>query len=635
MGFRIIILSNSKKQFLLGRKKVVKKTGKKKKYSVLSNYRFVFGELKRVSGIGAIALCAVSVLLQILLPFAVVALPSAIVALLTSGRKPWVLLTATLGYALFLQVLRTLSSYLQDRCSSTLFLFRPNAINPFWEACLGTDYEVLESEEGKEKWGYAMAAVYGGNEESIEGFVNNLLSETVQFCGMFVYAVILAMLHPLLLLLILLFCGIITGMNVWSTKKQEKIQWYEYNRELRAMRYLREETLNTANGKDIRLYRMKRWMMQEFEETIQTMMRLWKRMQNYILADRVVERLLTLVRDAVVYAYLIWRMAQGTMEVSVFLLYVGVAAGFGGFVSGFFNGMEYILHNQNVIKKYREFLDMSAEQKMGTEQIPAAGALHEIRFEHVCYRYEGQETDTLKDLNFTIHPGEKLALVGVNGAGKTTLIKLLCGLYHPTSGRIMLDGKDISAFSQREYFKEFSAVFQDVFTFAFPLADNVSCQSTENTDMERLEDCLKKANLWERVRAMPKGVHTMMNKDLDAEGVVLSGGEMQKLMLARVLYKEAPVIILDEPTAALDPVAESELYEKYYDLIHGKTSIFISHRLSSTRFCDRILFMEDGKIVEEGDHETLMNKHGAYANMYEVQAKYYKEKQEQEEECYA
>ena len=220
----------------------------------------------------------------------------------------------------------------------------------------------------------------------------------------------------------------------------------------------------------------------------------------------------------------------------------------------------------------------------------------------------------------------KNIIVGTAGHidhGKTTLIKLLCGLYRPTSGKIYLDGQELQDLSQREVFQEFAVVFQDVFAFSFPLSDNVSCVDCGREDSERLRGSLEKAGLWERVQALPKGAQTFMNKDLDEAGVALSGGEVQKLMLARALYKDAPMVILDEPTAALDPIAESEMYERYDELVHGRTAVFISHRLSSTRFCDRILFLENGRIVEEGSHESLMRAGGAYAELFAIQAKYY------------
>ena len=217
-------------------------------------------------------------------------------------------------------------------------------------------------------------------------------------------------------------------------------------------------------------------------------------------------------------------------------------------------------------------------------------------------------------------------LVGVNGAGKTTLVKLLCGLYRPTSGSIYLDGVDVASIDPRSLWREFSVVFQDCFPFSFTVADNVSCSGGEkDVDPVRLNACLAQADLAEKVAGLPHGSATYLGQDVDPEGVSLSGGETQRLMLARALYKGAPVVLLDEPTAALDPLAERQMYERYDELTAGKTSVFISHRLSSTRFCERILDMEGGRVVEQGTHDELMAVGGSYARMFETQARYYED----------
>ena len=225
-----------------------------------------------------------------------------------------------------------------------------------------------------------------------------------------------------------------------------------------------------------------------------------------------------------------------------------------------------------------------------------------------------------------IRPGEKIALVGVNGAGKTTLVKLLCGLYRPTSGTVYLDGVDMASIDPASLWREFSVVFQDCFPFSFTVADNVTCAAGEkDVDPARLTACLAQADLAEKVASLPHGAATYLGQDVDPEGVSLSGGETQRLMLARALYKGAPVVLLDEPTAALDPLAERQMYERYDELTHGRTSVFISHRLSSTRFCERILFLEGGRVTEQGTHDELMAAGGGYARMFDTQARYYED----------
>ena len=227
-------------------------------------------------------------------------------------------------------------------------------------------------------------------------------------------------------------------------------------------------------------------------------------------------------------------------------------------------------------------------------------------------------------MNLTIHPGEKLAIVGLNGAGKTTLVRLLCGFFDPTEGHVLLNGRDIREFNRREYYQLFSAVFQEFSVLDVTVAENIA-QTVENINYEKIHDCIEKAGLSALIQELPKGLDTHVGKEVFLDGVLCSGGQTQRLMLARALYKDGPILMLDEPTAALDPIAENDIYMKYNDMTQGKTSIFISHRLASTRFCDRIIFMADGTIVEQGTHESLLAQDGEYAKLFEVQSRYYQE----------
>lgn len=227
-------------------------------------------------------------------------------------------------------------------------------------------------------------------------------------------------------------------------------------------------------------------------------------------------------------------------------------------------------------------------------------------------------------MNLTIHPGEKLAIVGLNGAGKTTLVKLLCGLLDPTEGRVLLNGIDVRLFNRQEYYELFSAVFQEFSILNVTIAENIA-QCAQDIDDARVQACLDQAGLTQAVAQLPQGVKTYVGREVFLDGVLFSGGETQRLMLARALYKDSPILVLDEPTAALDPLAENDIYLKYNDMTRGKTALFISHRLASTRFCDRIILLSDGGIAEEGTHESLLADGGAYAQLFEVQSRYYRE----------
>jgi ATP-binding cassette subfamily B protein len=248
-----------------------------------------------------------------------------------------------------------------------------------------------------------------------------------------------------------------------------------------------------------------------------------------------------------------------------------------------------------------------------------------IEFRNVSFTYEGSTKPVLQNVSFKISADEKIALVGNNGAGKTTIVKLLCGLYQPTSGEILIDGKSINDIGVEKYQDLISVLFQDTSPIALSIAENVCRCEPKDVDRARLNDCLKKASLLEKVNTLVKKEETYITQTLDEQGVVLSGGETQKLLLAKAMYKDGPMLILDEPTSALDPIAESTIYEEYNQLADHKTAVFISHRLASTKFCDRILFLDGGRIVEEGSHDQLMKMGGKYREIFDIQSHYYKE----------
>ena len=250
----------------------------------------------------------------------------------------------------------------------------------------------------------------------------------------------------------------------------------------------------------------------------------------------------------------------------------------------------------------------------------------------MCFSYQADAGKVLEHFSMKISPGEKIALVGVNGAGKTTMIKLLCGFYRPDSGQILIGGEDIGNFRKKDLLRLFSAVFQDIYIPPFSVLESVSMREQEKTDRARAENCLRKVGLWEKISSCEAGMDTPMTREIE-EGIVLSGGEQQKLLMARALYKDAPILILDEPTAALDPIAESRTYEQFQEMASDKTAIYISHRLASTRFCDRICFLSGGRIAEEGTHEELMKKDGAYREMFLLQSKYYRDGKEEMEDA--
>ena len=607
-----------------------KKADKTKQYSQWDNCRYALRQLRQKEGNMGMAVCGGDVALGVLLPFLEAALAGAVAAILVSGRKPWEILLLVAGYVVLLQTVRFLQGHLRNLRFKTLFLLRIDMGMDFFRKTVWMDGQSLESAQGQKKWKDARRNLYSGNSQGIEAYTKAWCDLVMQLIGLILYGAIVGQVSPILLAILVLQTLLVSYLHTKAGKRAYAME-DEIEKKWGIFQYLRRETVIPGNGKDIRMYRMDKWFLGMFHGLIDRVCALIDRQQTGYMAAGMAENLLTFARSMVVYGWLIREMAAGNMTIPSFLLYVGIVAGFGAWMNGLFGAWRQILENEKLMDDYRDFMDFGVVEE-GRQAPGRPGRTHEIRFEHVCFRYDGSEEDTIRDLNLTIRPGERLALVGPNGAGKTTLIKLLCGLYRPTSGTVYLDGRDIQSLDQRAVFREFAVVFQDVFAFSFPLSDNVSCVDCGREDSERLRGSLEKAGLWERVQALPKGAQTFMNKDLDEAGVTLSGGEVQKLMLARALYKDAPMVILDEPTAALDPIAESEMYERYDELVQGRTAVFISHRLSSTRFCDRILFLENGRITEEGTHGELMQRGGAYAELFSIQARYYRE---QKTECAA
>lgn len=388
--------------------------------------------------------------------------------------------------------------------------------------------------------------------------------------------------------------------------------------------YMAHTIYNYRNGKKIRLYNEDQLIEKKYRESHTIVMKIWCRALFNINRTVAVMNLFDMLTTFLLYGFAIARAASGIMtagEVVAFVVYF-TRIRYG--IETISDNFGSILTKSHMWKQMFDFLDIPNEKYEGT--IPTEKRddnEYEFEFKHVYFKYPKSESYVLKDINLKWKIGGKMALVGQNGCGKSTLVKLLCRLYDPTEGEITLNGIDIKKYKYEEYMDLFSVVFQDSKLFSFSIAENVAADT--DYDGERVEDCVRRVGLGERLDKMEKGIDTCLYKDFDENGVEISGGEAQKLCLARAVYKGAPFIVLDEPTAALDPISEHDIYTKFNGIVGTRTAIYISHRLSSCRFCDEITVMKDGRIAERGNHNELLEKGGVYKSLWTAQAEYYKD----------
>lgn len=436
------------------------------------------------------------------------------------------------------------------------------------------------------------------------------------------------------LLMMIIFIVISFGIVKISSffTKRDKIKFSDAMAPTwRKMNYLESTTKNFDFAKDIRLFNMSNAFFNQLSGVNETYKELNRKHHNRMVLWEVSLGSVLIVQKILMYTWLVYNVVTGAYQISDFVLYVGLVSTFHasvGYVNWIYSDMRT---NSLMINDYRNFVDWKEDRETADEKDGHITEINldkfEFRFENVSFKYPGHDNYVLKNVNLTIKNGAKLAVVGVNGAGKTTFIKLMMKLYEPSEGRILLNDVDIKEYNREEYFKLFSPVFQNVECFAMPIYQNISFAEVDKTDMNKINEVLEQSGLSEKINSYEKGIHTNLLKIFDKEGIDLSGGEKQRLAMARALYKDGKVIILDEPTAALDALAEDRMYREFENMIHGKTAVFISHRLGSTRFCDKIAMFEDGTIVEEGTHEELMAKNGKYAYMFGIQSQYYDEKQ--------
>ena len=489
---------------------------------------------------------------------------------------------------------------------------------------MDADYENIENPDGMNKMQKAVNSIISSH-SAIPNIARILVDAATSIISIATLSTIITMLNPLLLIAITALTLVQYFVNRaggrWHHKTAEK--YAPFDRKLNHINHISGEF---DRAKDIRLYNLKTWLQDIFADVLNGRIKWYKKSEKASFCYYDINQAITqfILCNGITWIYIINGVSSGTITIADAVFYLSLIGTFSGVIMGVFNNLIQLNTATLSICHFREFLDIpdKSNRAKGAD-IPDAAI--DIEIENVSFAYPKSEKNVLDNLSFKINKGEKIAIVGNNGAGKTTIVKLISNLYQPSGGNIKINGRDIAEYNRDEYYSIISPVFQDIYLFPVSIAQNITLCEKSEININKLSQAIQFAGLQDKIDNLPDGYDTILIKSIVDNAIELSGGEKQKLALARALYKDGVMLILDEPTAALDPIAENEVYLKYNEFAKDKTSIFISHRLASTRFCDRIFFLDDGKITETGSHDELMAQNGKYAEIFNIQSHYYKE----------
>ncbi len=596
------------------------------KYGVFSNIIFMLKQAREAAP-SVVWLVILMAILTVGLQAIQLLFTPAILQTIEEQKSLQDLLLMILRFTIILLIVNALRAYVRANTMFGRIEIRSNLVSQVSQKQGITSYPNIFKSDFQKLLNRATNAL-SGNDEPGEAIWETLSTIVEGFLGCVVYLFFMSIIEPWIILLTI-------GTTIVSFLLSKRInEWgYHHRDEIvsisKKLNYIIGRSSNNIDAKDIRMFNMKLWLEEVYEKSFKLYRNFHFKSQRIYFGADLIDLILTLLRNGIAYIYLINITIERNLSIANFVLLFTAINGLTQKISSLLKDITKLHRESLEISTIREYIGFKEPFKFeeGLAIEPNPNGEYKIELKDVSFRYPGADVDTLKCINLTIQPREKLAVVGLNGAGKTTLVKLITGLYDPTEGEVLLNGKSIKDFNRFDIYRHFSSVFQQFSVIAGSLYDNVGQTGEENMDLNLANSVIEQAGLLERVSRLAKGGHTKLVKDVYEDATQLSGGELQRLMLARALYKNAPILILDEPTAALDPMAENEIYLHYNEMTEGRISLFISHRLASTRFCDRIVFIGDGKILEEGTHNELMMKDGAYANLFHVQSRYYKDEE--------
>ena len=558
----------------------------------------------------------------IIYPFFSILLPKLLIEQFSLGSMISLknILRIILSFFILSSIVGFIETYIKSSCYTKITALRLDYLKDQFQKLVEMDYKYVEDASFYETYDRALEA-NNSNDNGVEGVYHKLFTTPAVFITSILFSIWIGRVSVWILLSLIL--NVVA--NLWI---QRKVNEYEYSmkkelsRQNRRKRYYYETTHDFSFGKEIRLYNLKNRVLENYNKEIQKYIDLNKLIKKKEFTLGFLGLFTLFINQAALYGILIWKVVHG-MSIADFSMYLALILQLSLLLNTLIEDISFIYRESLYVYDFFKFLDTDLGEVGGEKKAIEKDTL-EIEFKNVSFKYPKTDNYIFENLNFKIPKGQRLAIVGLNGAGKSTLVKLITGLYDVDEGEILINGIPIKDFNKKELYSMFSVVFQEVNILAFTLAENIACTS-ENIDINRVYEVLDKVGLKDKVDSFPKGIEQMMLKIIDENGIELSGGESQKLAIARALYKNGNMVIMDEPTSALDALAEAEIYKDFSELVENKTSIYISHRLSSTKFCDAIALFDKRGLIEYGTHEELMEKRGEYYKMFTIQGKYYQE----------
>lgn len=591
------------------------------------NYKYMYLNLWKWNK-NCYFLCVIRSVLLVVLPLCVALIPKIIIDLVIYNVPTKRFIYIIVSISLLICLFSWIEPYIKEKLAAITENSRVKYRIAAFEKLLKMPYHKLEYNEEQQKYEKAKMFIYSGKYMQLLDFLDINTTFFSSLLGIIFYTFIITSINPVLIIFILIICVLEYFLTLYLKKFEFKIIEKEIGVYTK-FDYLYKISVDDKYGKDIRLFSAQKY----FITIVDDLLKMHSKMMSYITKKTInfttIEAVVALIRDYIIYFFLILSVIKNKIEISDFIFLFGITTGFTGWISALSLQMINFYEINKQCAYYRDFVSLKPEEDSSKYGVNL-DTINKIEFKNVFFSYNGINY-TLNNINFVINSGESVALVGCNGAGKTTIIKLLCGFYKPQKGNIFINNIDINQIKKDSLLKLISAVFQDFSFIPMDIQSNIAMEDLQNIDTNRLVNVSKQAGIYNKIVELDNTFNAKMIKQVHENAVDFSGGENQKLLLARALYKKSDLLILDEPTSALDPIAESKIYDEYKKMMSNKISIFVSHRLASTQFCDRILFLKNGCISEEGTHNELLNNKSDYWKMFMTQSYCYKKERKADE----